>query len=84
MIWSIIVISLTISVLMDGIAIICLGFVSFGCLHIRSTSVEPWQWYVPSISTLITAMYSHSSRVMIIFGIVTVLSSVAFWYFAQA
>jgi ACS family allantoate permease-like MFS transporter len=38
------------------------GFVSFGCLHITTTSLEPWQW------------------LMIITGIVTLITAVAFWY----
>ena len=30
--------------MMDGVAIIVLGFVAFGVAHIKSTSFEPWQW----------------------------------------
>jgi len=30
--------------LMNGFAIIILGFVAFGCIHIKSTRIMPWQW----------------------------------------
>ena len=43
---------------MNGLAVIILGFLAFGCLHIKSTSVEPWQWLIiiTGILTLITAV----------------------------
>lgn len=31
-------------VLMNGVAIIILGFVSFGVLHAHTGHFEPWQW----------------------------------------
>ncbi|GJE96883.1 MFS general substrate transporter [Phanerochaete sordida] len=30
--------------LMDGTAIVVLGFIAFGCLHIHTTTLAPWQW----------------------------------------
>ena len=29
---------------MNGAAIILLGLIAFGCLHIHSTTFEAWQW----------------------------------------
>jgi MFS family permease len=49
--------------LMTGIAIIFLGFLSFGVLHITTGKLMPWQW------------------LMIITGILTLITSVAFWFF---
>lgn len=31
---------------MNGFAIILLGFIAFGVLHVKSTKFMPWQWYV--------------------------------------
>lgn len=33
-------------VLMNGVAIIVLGFVAFGVLHTTNENFQPWQWYV--------------------------------------
>ncbi|KAK0196739.1 major facilitator superfamily domain-containing protein [Armillaria mellea] len=49
--------------LMNGFAIIFLGFVAFGVLHARTGSFMPWQW------------------LMIITGLITLISSVIFWFF---
>ncbi|SJL00803.1 related to permease of the major facilitator superfamily [Armillaria ostoyae] len=49
--------------LMNGFAIIFLGFVAFGLLHTRTGSFLPWQW------------------LMIITGLITLISSVIFWFF---
>ncbi|KIP08849.1 hypothetical protein PHLGIDRAFT_87502 [Phlebiopsis gigantea 11061_1 CR5-6] len=49
--------------LMNGAAIILLGLIAFGCLHIKSTSFMAWQW------------------LMIIFGLITLIVSVLFWFF---
>ena len=35
------------AVLMNGAAIIMLGLIAFGVLHIKSTSFMAWQWCVP-------------------------------------
>ena len=32
---------------MNGAAIIMLGLIAFGVLHIKSTSFMAWQWCVP-------------------------------------
>ncbi|KAK6983842.1 major facilitator superfamily domain-containing protein [Favolaschia claudopus] len=44
--------------LMNGTAQIISGFVSFGCLHIRATTLHPWQWLmiITGIVTVITAV----------------------------
>ncbi|KAJ7710405.1 MFS general substrate transporter [Mycena rosella] len=49
--------------LMNGTAQIISGFISFGTLHIKMKSFEPWQW------------------LMIITGILTLITSVSFWFF---
>ncbi|KAF9564419.1 MFS general substrate transporter [Agrocybe pediades] len=49
--------------LMNGFAIIFLGFVSFGVLHTKVHTFMPWQW------------------LMIITGIITLITSVLFWFF---
>ncbi|KAI5124304.1 hypothetical protein M0805_008912 [Coniferiporia weirii] len=49
--------------LMNGAAVIILGFIAFGVLHIKSGRFEPWQW------------------LMIITGIITLITSVVFWFF---
>ncbi|KAK0239759.1 major facilitator superfamily domain-containing protein [Armillaria nabsnona] len=49
--------------LMNGFAIIVLGFVAFGVLHTKTGSFMPWQW------------------LMIITGLITLISSVIFWFF---
>ncbi|KAF8073573.1 MFS general substrate transporter [Lyophyllum atratum] len=48
--------------LMNGTAQIVSGFISFGALHIKTKSFEPWQW------------------LMIITGILTLLTAVAYWF----
>lgn len=35
----------TFTVLMNGIAIIILGFIAFGVVHTTDENFEPWQWY---------------------------------------
>ncbi|EKM55082.1 uncharacterized protein PHACADRAFT_208608 [Phanerochaete carnosa HHB-10118-sp] len=44
--------------LMDGIAIIALGFIAFGCLHIKTESFEPWQWLnvIFGLTTLVASI----------------------------
>ncbi|EGO28710.1 hypothetical protein SERLADRAFT_446123 [Serpula lacrymans var. lacrymans S7.9] len=44
--------------LMNGAAQIITGFISFGSLHIHTTSFEPWQWLVviTGAMTLVTAV----------------------------
>ncbi|KAJ7060462.1 MFS general substrate transporter [Mycena amicta] len=44
--------------LMNGAAQIISGFISFGTLHIKTNSLEPWQWLmlITGIITLITAV----------------------------
>ncbi|KAI0797539.1 major facilitator superfamily domain-containing protein [Abortiporus biennis] len=49
--------------LMNGAAIIMLGLIAYGTLHIKTTHFMPWQW------------------LMIIFGLVTLIVSVLFWFF---
>lgn len=49
--------------LMNGFAIIFLGFVAFGVLHTKTDNFMPWQW------------------LMIITGLITLISSVIFWFF---
>ncbi|KAF5343546.1 hypothetical protein D9758_012942 [Tetrapyrgos nigripes] len=49
--------------LMNGTAQIIIGFLAFGALHIKTTSVQPWQW------------------LMIITGLITFATSIAFWVF---
>ncbi|KAF9558501.1 MFS general substrate transporter [Agrocybe pediades] len=49
--------------LMNGTAQIISGFISFGALHIKTESFEPWQW------------------LMIITGILTLITSITFWFF---
>ncbi|KAL0946783.1 hypothetical protein HGRIS_012956 [Hohenbuehelia grisea] len=49
--------------LMNGTAIIFLGFVSFGTLHTKTHNFMPWQW------------------LMIITGLITLVTSVVFWFF---
>ncbi|KAF5373654.1 hypothetical protein D9758_000775 [Tetrapyrgos nigripes] len=48
--------------LMNGFAIIFLGFVAFGVLHTHTDNFMPWQW------------------LMIITGILTLITSVLFWF----
>lgn len=45
-------------VLMNGTAQIISGFISFGSLHIHTTSFEPWQWLmiITGALTLVTAV----------------------------
>ncbi|EED79307.1 predicted protein [Postia placenta Mad-698-R] len=49
--------------LMNGAAIIMLGLIAYGTLHIHSSVLMPWQW------------------LMIIFGIITFVVSILFWFF---
>ncbi|PPQ71813.1 hypothetical protein CVT24_006203 [Panaeolus cyanescens] len=49
--------------LMNGFAIIFLGFVSFGVLHSKTHKFMPWQW------------------LMTITGILTLITSILFWFF---
>jgi len=49
--------------LMNGVAIVMLGLIAYGTLHIKSTHFMPWQW------------------LMIIFGLITLIVSVLFWFF---
>ncbi|PFH54129.1 hypothetical protein AMATHDRAFT_38116 [Amanita thiersii Skay4041] len=49
--------------LMNGLAIIFLGFVSFGVVHTKTERFHPWQW------------------LMIITGLITLVTSVIFWFF---
>ncbi|KAI0743076.1 MFS general substrate transporter [Daedaleopsis nitida] len=49
--------------LMNGTAQIISGFLSFGTLHIKTETFEPWQW------------------LMIITGILTLITAVAYWFF---
>ena len=43
---------------MGGISVIFLGLLAFGCLHIKTPGIEPWQWLVIIIGvlTLITSV----------------------------
>jgi hypothetical protein len=43
---------------MNGIGIIFLGLVAFGCIHIHTPRFEPWQWLVTitGILTLVTSI----------------------------
>ncbi|KAF9792773.1 MFS general substrate transporter [Thelephora terrestris] len=43
--------------LMNGAAVVILGFLAFGCIHIKTPGFEPWQWLIiiTGILTLITA-----------------------------
>ncbi|KAH8117203.1 membrane transporter [Phellopilus nigrolimitatus] len=49
--------------LMNGLAVIILGFIAFGVLHANTGNFEPWQW------------------LMIITGVITLITSVVFWFF---
>ncbi|KAJ7510161.1 major facilitator superfamily domain-containing protein [Mycena galericulata] len=49
--------------LMNGFAVIFLGFVAFGVLHTNTHNFMPWQW------------------LMIITGLITLVTSVLFWFF---
>ncbi|KAH7889599.1 MFS general substrate transporter [Phlebopus sp. FC_14] len=49
--------------LMNGFAVILLGFVSYGVLHIHTSQFMPWQW------------------LMMITGMVTLATSILFWFF---
>ncbi|KAJ8590946.1 MFS general substrate transporter [Rhizopogon salebrosus TDB-379] len=49
--------------LMNGIAVIILGFVSYGLLYTHTPNFMPWQW------------------LMVITGIITLITSVLFWFF---
>ncbi|KAJ7085782.1 major facilitator superfamily domain-containing protein [Mycena belliarum] len=49
--------------LMNGFAVIFLGFVAFGVLHTHTHNFMPWQW------------------LMIITGLITLVTSVVFWFF---
>lgn len=49
--------------LMNGSAVIILGFIAFGVLHAKTENFEPWQW------------------LMIITGIITLITSVLFWFY---
>lgn len=48
--------------LMNGFAVIILGFISYGLLYTHTASFMPWQW------------------LMIITGIITLITSVLFWF----
>ena len=37
---------------MNGIGIVFLGLLAFGCLHIQTTGFEPWQWLVSITGSL--------------------------------
>ena len=85
-------------VLMNGVAVILLGFVAFGVLHTHTHKFEPWQWYacpplpliLPTSSLCDTPKLlvtdslplkiSTLLRFMIITGIITLLTAVAFWF----
>ena len=43
---------------MSGPAIIFLGLLAFGCLHINTPGFEPWQWLaiITGVLTLITSV----------------------------
>ena len=43
---------------MDGAAIVALGFIAFGCLHIETASFRPWQWLniVFGLATLVVSV----------------------------
>lgn len=70
---------------MNGFAIILLGLIAFGVLHIKSTSFMAWQWYVaPRISEARVCFTDVRLRLMIIFGVITLIVSVLFWYVALA
>lgn len=43
--------------LMNGLALIILGFIAFGCIHIKHSTVKPWQWLMV-ITGLITFVVS--------------------------
>ncbi|KAF5389882.1 hypothetical protein D9757_003557 [Collybiopsis confluens] len=42
--------------LMNGFAVMFLGFVSFGLLHTKTHNFAPWQWYVGYISSRTNAL----------------------------
>ncbi|KAF8633855.1 hypothetical protein AX15_001226 [Amanita polypyramis BW_CC] len=48
---------------MNGVALIFLGFVSFGVVHTKTHHFAPWKW------------------LMIIIGLITLITSVLFWFF---
>lgn len=68
--------------LMNGIAAIILGFVAFGVLHITSGSFAPWQWCVHTLAFIRFSLRSfahYTCRLMIITGLITLITSIAFW-----
>lgn len=76
------------TVLMNGVAIIILGFVAFGVLHTTNENFQPWQWYVrpPTLTFLIRGsdgMFCACDchRLMVITGLITLIISVIFWFF---
>lgn len=44
--------------LMNGFAIICLGFIAFGVLHTKTDNFMPWQWLmiITGLCTLVTSV----------------------------
>lgn len=77
------------AVLMNGFAVIVLGFIAFGVLHTSTENFEPWQWCVLwRISHGITSttrlqddnQHLRSYRLMIITGIITLITAILFWY----
>jgi ACS family allantoate permease-like MFS transporter len=64
---------------MNGVAIIVMGLISFGVLHTHTKSFLPWQWWVFIGFTQCFCFSRMCDRLMIIMGVATLLTSVAYW-----
>lgn len=45
---------------MNGFAVIILGFVAYGVLHINTPRIMPWQWYTPLTPRILRNSHSSS------------------------
>ena len=70
---------------MNGVAIIFLGLVAYGTLHIKHGALAPWQWCVASSLPLLCspsrALTPFVGRLMIITGLITFITAILFWFF---
>lgn len=72
------------TVLMNGTAIIFLGLVAYGTLHIKHGALAPWQWSVLFPHNHYVLVQTNSCtrcRLMIITGVITFITSILFWFF---
>ena len=66
---------------MNGVAIIFLGLVAYGTLHIKHGALAPWQWCVTSSLLALLCTYALVGRLMIITGLITFITAILFWFF---